>query len=701
MSGPEEMHIRFQHLGTDYNIDLVKGKKADHSVEINGIAYAVLGDQEKLETACKILASVSLDAVTSEKDLLGRLSLREDISFPQAQKTDTIGTAILKKPIEGLDLASDLAETVQEHMLKPTTLEQATFEAQDRLQETCPKGAGAIVMVSNLEEGAKIISGGSRTVEGGAIDGQTAAIIGSGTKMFTSLCSMALISQGVINKKTNKPLTLDTKVSDVFSKRQMAIFEDQEKASELTLGMLLSHTSGLVYFADDNRDDRSGQGLGEILIKKAPGSVKFFGYPGDQIYSYSNHIGLAAAMIEIACEKPYSEVLKETVLDPLGMTRTSYLCPNDENVLLAFAPPLPGTEETQPKSQKLEVTDPMMQGAGGLWSCMDDMAKLGVALGKALSKKKDLTNDRGHVIISRENLEKMMTPQAINAPCGLAFDLENDVIGKGGGVFGYDFKFKVDSKTGNCISMMCNHAGQGKFDRYLAMSTEVLTTLNPKVSLPSSSKPKPKSIVIEDLTIAECPRQFKGFSGILAFPDEHPLTRVNFNGTTLPVKQLSVKGTNLFDRYVVIGDSPFQGKELQLFQKNEHLYPCFSEGMEVWSFGEINNENFPVISAEAIHKQFNQAAGDYIDTTPGGPPPHTIRVDSKNGISLSFPDMAPSKCLITSFSDTEINFRTCIGGGPQPFSFKLIKSIGEEDWRLLVLNGETGEPAGNPLLRRK
>lgn len=46
MSGPQEMHIRFQHLGTDYNIDLVKGEKSDHSVKINGISYAVLGDKK-------------------------------------------------------------------------------------------------------------------------------------------------------------------------------------------------------------------------------------------------------------------------------------------------------------------------------------------------------------------------------------------------------------------------------------------------------------------------------------------------------------------------------------------------------------------------------------------------------------------------------------------------------------------------------
>ena len=157
----------------------------------------------------------------------------------------------------------------------------------------------------------------------------------------------------------------------------------------------------------------------------------------------------------------------------------------------------------------------------------------------------------------------------------------------------------------------------------------------------------------------------------------------------------------MLDRYVVIGDSPFQGKELHLYQKNEHLYPCFSDGMEVWSFGEINSEDFPVISAEAIHKQFSKATGDYIDTTPGGPPLHKISIDPKSGITLSLPDMAPSKCLITSISETKISFRTCIGGGPQPFSFELTKLKGEEDWRLLVLNGETGEPAGTPLLKRR
>ncbi len=120
MSGPQELHISFQHLGTDYNIDLVKGKSSDHSVKINGVAYAVLGDKEKLETACKILASVSLDAITSEKDIQGRLSLREDISFPQAQKTDEIGIKTLNTtslaPVQLSSRNIEMAKLI--HMVK-------------------------------------------------------------------------------------------------------------------------------------------------------------------------------------------------------------------------------------------------------------------------------------------------------------------------------------------------------------------------------------------------------------------------------------------------------------------------------------------------------------------------------------------------------------------------------------------------------
>ena len=95
MSVPKELNINFQHLGTDYNINLIKGEKSDHNVQINGISYDVLGDKEKLNTACKILESVSLDSILSIEDLKKRLSIRGDISFPHKQKTDNVSVKTL------------------------------------------------------------------------------------------------------------------------------------------------------------------------------------------------------------------------------------------------------------------------------------------------------------------------------------------------------------------------------------------------------------------------------------------------------------------------------------------------------------------------------------------------------------------------------------------------------------------------------
>jgi len=672
-------HFNISTSGKIYEFNLI-AKDNDLSSGYTVIAV----NKRDLPIIQQLFKHAQMEGVLTIDTLANRLRLLPEVShvnMTPMDKTHTVGVSTIL-----------LDQTIP--TLHRTSIDGIAASITDPLKTTCPKGAGSIVMVSRPGEGSACVSAGTRSVGGLKLDGQTAALIGSGSKMFTSLCSMALISRGAVNNKAipPEPLTLNTKVSDVFSAKQMLIFDNQAKARELTLGMLLSHTSGLVYFADDNRDDREGMSLTDILDAKKPGSVKFYGHPGDQIYSYSNHIGLAAAMLEIACEKPYSDILQQELLAPLGMNRTSYDCPADDNVLLAYRPPSTSEERDSPSSAKMEVKDPMMQGAGGLWSCADDMAKLGTALGSALSGKIDLTGQGGRVVISAANLQSMMRPQTVNAPCGLAFDLEGDVIGKGGGIHGYDFKFKVDTKSGCCVSMMCNHAGQGDFGRYLEITSNALLELNPRISLPQASKKSPMYMEITELPIEECSQQFKGFSGCLAFPKQRPLTRINFNGTTLPVKGLPHNTSQgLTECYLIVGDSPFHGKELQIYQQNHHLYACLSDGLEVWSFGQITGTEFPVVTPREIVEQLASASGDYIDTILGGPPPHQIRVDSDNGLTLSFPDSPPSKCLITARSDKEVSFVACLGGGPQCFSFKLIKNE-TLDWKLIILNVETEDP---------
>jgi hypothetical protein len=175
MSGPQEMHISFKHLGTDYNIDLVKEKPSAHSVKINGVAYAVLGDEKKLETACKILASVSLDSITNEKDLQGRLSHLEDISFPQAQKTDRVGIDVLQTSVK-----------------KPETIEEAYQKLCNDLEkhavEHLKKGAllVQVIGVPGSEENP-IVFGNLSATSNVPVTKETVGRTGSGCKLWTAL----------------------------------------------------------------------------------------------------------------------------------------------------------------------------------------------------------------------------------------------------------------------------------------------------------------------------------------------------------------------------------------------------------------------------------------------------------------------------------------------------------------------------------
>ncbi len=217
MSGPQEMHISFQHHGTDYNIDLVKGKPSDHSVEINGVTYAVLGEQEKLETACKILSSVSLDSITSEKDLQGRLSLLEDISFPQAKKTNRVGIDVLGTSIEErIDVQS-----AKEAYLLATDNPHDAHVAVGILR---PDGS-----ISELNLGKNEAYGAHR--------------IGSVTKTFTAFLALKLMNDGMINLETSLGDLIDKKLID--ERVLQGVFADPTKARQMTLEQLLSHTSGL------------------------------------------------------------------------------------------------------------------------------------------------------------------------------------------------------------------------------------------------------------------------------------------------------------------------------------------------------------------------------------------------------------------------------------------------------------------------
>jgi CubicO group peptidase (beta-lactamase class C family) len=142
--------------------------------------------------------------------------------------------------------------------------------------------------------------------EGRPVTADTLFRIGSTTKMFTAAAVTGLAQEGKLD--LHKPVGDYVKGLD-------------PKLARATAHQLLTHTAG---FNDPNasygpHDDRA---LGEGL-RARDGRVAFF-EPGE-IYSYSN-IGywLAGLLAEEVAGKPYADVVKERLLTPAGMVRSTF-----------------------------------------------------------------------------------------------------------------------------------------------------------------------------------------------------------------------------------------------------------------------------------------------------------------------------------------------------------------------------------------
>src|ERR1044072_7260449 len=136
--------------------------------------------------------------------------------------------------------------------------------------------------------------------------------LGSITKQFTSMLILQLVEQGKIK--------LDAKLSDYLPDYRKDI------GGKVTIHHLLTHTSGIPsytglpkFFEDVSRNPYK---VSEFVKKYASGDLQF--EPGSK-FSYNNSgYFLLGAIIEKVTGKPYEQVLKENILDPIGMKNTGY-----------------------------------------------------------------------------------------------------------------------------------------------------------------------------------------------------------------------------------------------------------------------------------------------------------------------------------------------------------------------------------------
>jgi D-alanyl-D-alanine carboxypeptidase len=286
----------------------------------------------------------------------------------------------------------------------------------------------------------------------------------------------------------------DTKAADVLG----ASFCDLPNFSQVSVGQLLSHTSGIPSWEDDPAWIRDARGQNLVLSRiwsKTEGldylrSSPPLGAPGERV-SYSNtNYTLLGLIIERATGADAAVEIRRRVLAPLGVqhfflegfeaaspaarvARRYHFAPPEfreqAGINDAFAEVVPGLIDVSASNLSAEWL------AGGYLASMRDLAQWGCAL-------------RGGDIVKPESLAFMQRWRSVKRgswvghgllrtdfPSGVA------MIGHDGGVLGYSAMLFWEEGVDATIAIACNagsvHSGQVPAISRLVKSKPVLATL--------------------------------------------------------------------------------------------------------------------------------------------------------------------------------------------------------------------------------
>ena len=136
--------------------------------------------------------------------------------------------------------------------------------------------------------------------------------LGSITKQFTSMLVMQQVAKGAIK--------LDGHLSDYLP------FYRQDTGSKITIGQLLSHTSGIPSYTDDPKFfsdvSRNYYAVDDFVKKYCSGDLQFD--PGSKFHYDNSGYFILGAILEHVSGKTYEALLKEQIFVPLGMKDSGY-----------------------------------------------------------------------------------------------------------------------------------------------------------------------------------------------------------------------------------------------------------------------------------------------------------------------------------------------------------------------------------------
>ncbi len=244
---------------------------------------------------------------------------------------------------------------------------------KERMRHWHVPGVSVAVMNDGVIEWAR--GYGEVEAGGSAADSETAFQTGSLGKTLTAVTVLALVDRGV--------LELDRDVNGYLASWRIPE-TDIAEGEPVTLERILNHSAGLTVhgFAGYAPGEQLPT-LRQMLAGEPPcnsGEVTIQWKPGTEWHYSGGGYLVAQQVVEDVTGRPFSDVVDELVLRPLGMKRTFYRAQLDEESLRTAAS---GHQADGSIMNEGYRAMPEYGAGGGLWSTPSDLMKLGLAIMRA------------------------------------------------------------------------------------------------------------------------------------------------------------------------------------------------------------------------------------------------------------------------------------------------------------------------------
>ena len=208
---------------------------------------------------------------------------------------------------------------------------------------------------------------------------------------------------------------------------------------EITIRMLLNHTSGITYGAGLHRElyDKAGMTvgltptegtIGEMILKLA--KLPLISQPGEEFH-YGMSIDALGYLVEVVSGQTFDEFIRERIFEPLGMHDTHFVLPREKLPRLAryYRTDGKGTLKLDAVDPSYLCTQTYFSGGAGLVSSAEDYLQFALMI---------LNNGEmnGTRILSRKTVE-LMTTNSIG-------DLYAPFRISSGDKFGYGFGIRTE-----------------------------------------------------------------------------------------------------------------------------------------------------------------------------------------------------------------------------------------------------------------